>query len=212
MVNFLVDYFQKLKVNRWKNKHNLYFLNKEFAKIFNACDSFEISRKARLKQDCIDYTYGEIEFFSFIAFIKLIKVSQDDIFFDLGSGSGKAIIGFAMVENVQRYVGLELLEPLNDLALNQLTKFRHFPNYKKINFMNLDFLTADLSAATIIFINAATLTCWNLLAKKLTALPKLRYLLVISKRITAENFLLLYETKVRMSWGIVNSYIYKKIA
>ena len=67
---------------------------------------------ARQKQDAIEYVYGEIEFLPFIALLSLDKPDSKTVFYDLGSGIGKAVLACAMVYPVHKSVGVELLPEL----------------------------------------------------------------------------------------------------
>lgn len=68
-----------------------------FQNLYEDVDGYSISRKARVKMDAFAYTYGEIEFLSFIALLSLVKPNENSVFYDLGSGTGKAVIAAAMV-------------------------------------------------------------------------------------------------------------------
>lgn len=200
---------------------------KLFDEIYRSIDGFTTSKNTRenlkLASD-ESLTYGEVEFMSFKEIIELAKPRQNDVFFDLGSGTGKAVIIAAMCFDFSVCKGIELLEPIYKLscqALNALQEnvhkqknnilraVKHLPDIK---FYNQNFIKTDLSSANIIFINA---TCypidfWNELINKFNKLNKGTRIIITSKKIESPEFRQIYAGSHLMSWGMNSVRIYEK--
>ena len=116
-------------------------------------------------------TYGEITFDSAQELIDYLKITKDDVFYDLGSGVGKFCLHAYLATNVKKSCGIELSGTRYELAvkaLNALGEEGLFDPSREITFLNEDIAKSDLSDATVIFMCA---TCYsddlmNILAKK----------------------------------------------
>lgn len=216
IVHYVLHRNKRNKIQRWKKSLQLPAHAQVFQQIYREVDGFSLSRLARKKQDSIDYTYGEIEFLPFIALLSMIKPDHDTVFYDLGSGIGKAVIACAMVFPVRKSVGIEILPELYSSACEQIQKLAANPNYtkqvKKIQFIKGDILDADLSEATLIFINATTFfgTTWETICTRLNNLPHLKTVITTSKELPNSNFTLVNRTKLQMSWGVVLAFTHHR--
>lgn len=204
------------QINKWLRHFKVDEHERVFQQLYQPINGFELSKTARTNQDAIEYTYGEIEFQSFIALLSLLKLDSTTVFYDLGSGTGKAILACAMVYPVQHSVGIELFSPLHACALAQQSALASQPGYMQraaaIEFIHGDFLVVDLAAATVIFINASALIgpSWHNLCHRLNSLPQLQTVITTSKPLKNECFIVTGRTRVEMSWGIVNAFIHLK--
>ena len=137
----------------------------------------EESERKKLKKE--NFIYGEVNFRA-ISYILLYLTHEHNLlskkgyFYDLGSGTGRAIIGAALSVPFEKYVGIEYLDSLYDTSILIKNKFEEdFPNYYKenkeilpkynneknmpdIELIHGDFLKTDLSKASFIFINSTT--------------------------------------------------------
>lgn len=212
---FLKKKKNQIKVQRWKKSLNLTQHKRIFNRLFHNIDGFNLSRIARQQQnDCIDYTYGEIDFLSFIALLSLIPMDKNTIFYDLGSGTGKAVIACAMVYPVHKSIGVELFSSLHDCAYQQKHQLEAIMSYKekatKIDFVLGNFLKVNLSEATLIFVNSSTLfgITWEKLCLILDNQARLNTVITTSRPLICKSFFLQITTQIQMSWGIVLAYIH----
>lgn len=204
-------------LRRWNRQFNLKQHTPVFHELFKTVDGFSLSRLARTHQDAMEYTYGEIEFVAFIALIAMTHPKPTTRFYDLGSGTGKAVLACAMVFDMQYYCGIELFDELHAQALKQQQALQQLPGYKKqakkIHFMNTNFLDTRLHQATLIFINATALfgPTWEQLNQKLVnETADNTVIITTSKPLLSDVFTVTHTTKVGMSWGIVVAYIHLK--
>lgn len=148
-------YFQ---IKRWQNSLQLQEHAQIFHQLYKTSNGFILSQTARRKRDAMEYSYGEIEFFSFIALLSLINPNENTVFYDLGSGTGKAVIACGMVFPVQKSIGIELFPELYSHSCQQVEQLAAIKQYerqaKRIEFRLGDFIEADLNDATLIFINS----------------------------------------------------------
>jgi precorrin-6B methylase 2 len=210
-------WIRKIRLWHWKRSLNLKRHQTAFQTLFTNMNGFELSKKARLTGDAFEYTYGEIEFIPFIALIAMTKPTPHTRFYDLGCGTGKAVISCATVFEMGHYCGIELFKELSDAALTQKIRLAQLPAYetraKKITFIHDNFLNTDLSEATLIFINATALIgpTWELLNEKLSKTPPGTIVITTTKKLISTAFYVTNRTKVEMSWGITVAYIHRSI-
>ncbi|AUH71433.1 hypothetical protein [Legionella sainthelensi] len=203
-------------IKRWQKSLHLKEHSQIFHNLYKTSNGFILSQNARRKHDAMEYSYGEIEFFSFIALLSLINPNENTVFYDLGSGTGKAVIACGMVFPVQKSIGIELFPELYLHSCQQVEQLAAIKQYdtqaQKIKFRLGDFLEANLNDATLIFINSTAFfgPTWEKLCFKIDCLPHLTTIITTSKPLSCIHFKLLKHTKVKMSWGVVSAYIHTR--
>ena len=199
---------------RWFRALNLKAHQRHFDGLFKTINGFALSQIARQKGDAIEYTYGEIEFIPFIALLSLVNPDKDTVFYDLGSGTGKAVLACAMVFTVKKSCGIELFEELHHSACDQKKYLERIPEYQEkartIHFIQSNFLQTDISDATLIFINASALfgETLNALTQRLKQLKPGTFILMTSKKLSCDVFEIKKETLIQMSWGVVRVFVF----
>lgn len=207
---------KKIAVNRWRKAFNLDKHAQVLQKLYAGIDGFALSREARATQDSMEYVYGEIIFEPFIALLSLCKPDSSTVFYDLGSGTGKAVLASVMVFPIHKSYGIELFSSLHQTGLLQQQSLKSIPEYKEkadcIEFKNENFLNTNLKDATIIFINSTTFfgKTWNTLSKHLEQINPGCMVISTSKPLHSKGFVTLHKTKVAMSWGVVSAFIQKR--
>lgn len=207
---------KQYQINQWQKSLKLQDHIIIFQQLYQHTNGFELSQQARKKHDAIEYTYGEVKFLPFIALLSLTKPDHNTVFYDLGCGIGKAVLACAMVYPVRQSIGVELLSDLYDTACRQAQQLASIENYhtqaKKITFIHDDFLDVNLNDATFIFINSTTIfnPTWQKICDRLEHLPLLKIVITTSKPLPSPHFVLIMQTQVEMSWGIVLAYIHHR--
>lgn len=210
-------WWRAYRYRQWKKHLNLQQHLKTLDTISASIDGFALSRIARQHNDAYDYVYGEIEPQSFIALLSLTQPNGNTVFYDLGSGTGKAVLACAMVYPVKQACGIEVFPVLDHAANQQLAALNQIANYQtraeSIRFMCENFLDSSLSDATLIFISATGLfgDTWEQLNHKLEQLKQPPIIITTSKKLLSPHFRILHKTRVQMSWGVVNAYIQRYI-
>ncbi|WP_065240049.1 MULTISPECIES: methyltransferase domain-containing protein [Legionella] len=205
------------KITLWQNA---LALDKHFAvfqQLYADMNGFALSKEARLDSDALEYVYGEIEFESFIALLSLCHPDSSTVFYDLGSGTGKAVLACAMVFNVKKSCGIELFASLHQSAELQKQRLSERPGYLEIasciDFKKGDFLQIPFDDASLIFINATAFfgEAWQTISKSVEQIKPGSLVITTSKALTSNLFACLRTTKVAMSWGIVNAFIQQRL-
>lgn len=179
--------------------------------------------RTRLKRNEDAFIYGEVDFLSFVKILKSTHPKPGEIFYDLGSGAGKAVFTAALCFGFSKACGIEFLPALAQLAAKQIEKAKTWVNQndKKtaqyylsriatIKFINNNFLHYDFSDGNVILITGTCFSypTWEKIIEKLTRLKAGSRIVVVSKRIQHEGFILIEERLEKMSWGesVVNIY------
>lgn len=157
------------------------------------------------------------------------SIIDDGIFFDLGSGTGKAVIAMSLMHKFKKLQGIEYLENLiklsqeskqnydntiNDLFVKNKELFS-FDNPNIIDFVQGDFLKQNWKNATIIFANS---TCFSaelinsIAVKANKECKKGTIIITFTKKLNKLNSD--WETKEGfrrlMTWGIATIYVHKR--
>ncbi|MFY7698361.1 MAG: hypothetical protein ACOVQX_06080 [Legionella sp.] len=200
-------------VRLWRKKLDL---DKNFMiwqKNFYHINGFQLSKSSRQQGDAFEYVYGEITFFSFVALLSLTKPNNKTIFYDLGSGVGKAVLACAMVFKVKKSCGIELFIDLHTAALSvqkvMINEGHHEVN--SVEFIHDNFMTANFADASLIFINATGFfgETWQKINQRLTEISSSATIITTTKKLSSPAFIHTHTTFVEMSWGIVQAFIHE---
>lgn len=209
----------KRRIKRWRQELALNQHEAVFRELYHPIDGYGLSRQAREGNDAIEYVYGEIEFEAFIALLTLCKPNSNTVFYDLGSGTGKAVIACGMVFPVKKSAGIELFEELYLASVEQKKLLSDLPAYQKaaeaVVFDHGDFLKYPLQDATLIFMNSTAFIgdYWLQVSKHLEQqLKPGAIVLSASKAVVSDRFVIQHSTQVTMGWGVVTIYMQERIA
>lgn len=125
--------------------------------IYGEMSGYSMSEKERkfFEEQKESPTYGEITRQGIEKLRELSSPTNQDVFYDLGSGIGRACMEIAIFWPVKKVVGIELSKTRFELALQAQKKLAqlnyHLPRNKKLIFKQQNILNADLSDATIIY-------------------------------------------------------------
>jgi len=247
--------FIQLRIKFWywanskKNKMAFAVISKLYADVDGAALSKQDRKSKKIERD--EMVYGEISFFTLALLFDIIQnYSQnkadtkkdknksinkdlDGTFYDLGSGTGKAVMTAALLYPFKKACGIELLPRLHDCSLAQLETLRDLRNSSgseqaqnrselpdhlqttAIQFIHADFFDIDLSDAgegDIVFINATGFFAEakeKLILKLQKVKPKC-WVMISSKKLPQADFELIDARSWPMSWGNSMIYLYRK--
>jgi precorrin-6B methylase 2 len=166
------------------------------------------------------HTYGEIPFLTLVQVLQTAQAKAGDVFYDLGSGDGRALCIALLAVPFAKVCGIERLPTLHNLSQAYVAKLaarqdipKHF-SASYINCQHGDYYQLDFSEADIVFINATAIfgECWTQLIDKLQGLKKHSRVITTSRQIEAENFQLIDAQWRPLSWGPNRVYIYRKLS
>jgi len=153
-------------------------------------------------------TYGEIVYESMDTILHDLNVTQDDVFYDLGSGVGKAIIQAALDFPFKKVVGIELSLTRHNRALQvlNLCKKEHcFAENRIVELKNENFIDADFHDATVVYMCSTCYppTLMDKLTEKLSHLTQGLRVVTLKKLPDASlyNFELIKQYTLPMSWS-----------
>lgn len=208
--------WRQYRLKIWRKKMGIDKHLEVFSQLYRDTNGYAISQSARQNYDEPALIYGEVLFIPFAALLSICRLNENSVFYDLGSGIGKAVIACAMIFNVRKSCGIELLPALYAESCNVLDKLARLPEYQSqamhITFVNQDLLTADLSDATHVFINATGFLgeVWLKISEYLEQLPSNALVISSSKPIRSEKFIIAKSVWATMSWGDVRIFIQQK--
>lgn len=227
LTNILVPYFKKHERRKQLNQRadwssiekKTRILEDLYKKVYAKSSSIRY-RFLHLIQNK-EFIYGEIDFLSFYTILERVSPSTQDVFYDLGSGSGKAVLSAMLFFNVNKSIGIELLPPLYKQSNTQLEKAvqqfqqqdigkEYLSRMERIQFINDSFLNYDFGHADIIYVAATCLAdaTWDALILKMAALKPGSRIIVATRMIHHEQFEPIYQGVELMSWGFCPIRIY----
>jgi SAM-dependent methyltransferase len=180
--------------------------------------------------------YGEVEFFSFANLLERVKVAPGDRFYDLGHGTGKAMVAASLLfgDKLSHIEGVELLEDLYDLSKTTIQSYTSHiarpsssepsssaaenPFYSRMQCPLVahqgDFLeepwVAAWTSADIVFANS---TCFDDdLMRRIAVLadrmkPGAR-MITFTRHLPSDAFEIIDRVNLGMSWGAATCYVH----
>lgn len=162
-------------------------------------------------------TYGEITYEGADQILKLFKLTEKDVFYDLGCGVGKFVVQAYLTTPVKKAGGIELSKTRIDSAkkiAQELKKQSKIEKNRKLEFKENDILKANLKDATALFVSSLCFSdeLIEKLTNKLAALKKgLR--VATSKALTEHKaFKEIGTYQVPMTWSSSSTvHVYERI-
>lgn len=191
-----------------------------FEQLYSGFSGYDIARheKERTGLNDAGTTYGEVVAAAFLDVLAEAAPAPGEVFFDLGSGTGKATLLAALTHPFSRVVGIELLPGLGDAARQVLTRYDAEvrpllpPEYarQRIDFIDGNFLEQDLSSADVLFAHG---TCYGpetmeQLTHKLEELRPGARVLLAGQSIKTPAFKALKMKVMRTDWGTALATLY----
>ena len=168
------------------------------------------------------FTYGEIEFSSFFLILSDMPewTRKSGIFYDLGSGTGRAVLTARTLFDFSECRGIELLSSLHFAALNvvniyekDFSKFRYHGNSKNVEVKYASLTDCDWSDGDVVFANS---TCFSdklmdIISQKAEKLLVDALVITFSKPLNSKSFKIVKKIRYKMSWGPATVYYHQKI-
>jgi SAM-dependent methyltransferase len=193
-----------------------------FDRLYSSVPAYEIAQSEKKRTGKLDAstTYGEIVPQAFYEVVSAVTPREGEVFYDLGSGTGKATLLAALAFPFRRSVGIELLPGLGDAARQVLGQFDaevrpQLPadhQQRQIEFIDGDFLQADLSEADVVFAHG---TCYpheviHGLATKLAELRPGARVVFVGHTFDTPELGFLRMMKMRTDWGSALAALYQR--
>ncbi len=190
--------------------------------LYGDIDGYSLSKRGREKVANFseNMTYGEVTPEVMEQLMTAVDAAPGEVFYDLGAGTGKAVIYAALMSDLQKSTGIELLEELH--AASQLAASRYrdqvlplLPDAKhqqSLAFVRGDMLATDFSDANIVFIHC---TCFSMslmdpLTEKFNQLKSGTRVITVSKGLHSPCYTPICTQECPMAWGSATAYCYVK--
>ncbi|PKL75649.1 MAG: hypothetical protein CVV27_14290 [Candidatus Melainabacteria bacterium HGW-Melainabacteria-1] len=153
-------------------------------------------------------TYGETTYFGIRAAFKAVSVKADDVFYDLGCGTGRNVFYANLVHGLDA-VGIDLLPSFVSHGKALASQF----NLSKVHFLEQNIFATDLSRATIVYITA---NCYDQqtmgqLVERLKDLPLGARVISTHRPIPSPRLKPIKDQLLPFSWGVDRMY-YQQVA
>jgi SAM-dependent methyltransferase len=164
--------------------------------------------------------YGEVDYTSFYRVLRKINPPAGSTFYDLGSGTGKAVFLARLTQDFGRCVGIEILESLHIQGKKIVDRYnKKYRNYLatglslQASLHQGSLLEFDWSDGDVIFANS---TCFDDdlmddMSKMAEKLKPGSFFITFTKGLTSNKFEVLERKRYRMSWGPATVYIHRRL-
>ena len=172
-------------------------------------------------------TYGEIEFQALGEIFYTIQeryggLPSGGAFYDLGSGTGKALLAAALLGNFSECIGIEILSGLHKISISLIEEYddeitQHvlqnsslWITIPKIRSILGDICQEDWKSAAFIFVNS---TCFSDEMVEFVSdveVPVGTLAVSLTRALSARTWVSLETVRKRMSWGEATVYIQRK--
>jgi SAM-dependent methyltransferase len=150
--------------------------------------------------------YGEVEFHSFAKVLRKIPAPKGAVFYDLGSGTGKAVFVARLLHDFSRCCGMEVLAGLAAAAAEVAAKyedggFRAFLAVEgSVELVSGSLLEADWSDGDVVFANS---TCFDddlmaAMGEQAEALKPGAYFVTFTKGLSSPAFEVMERRRYKM--------------
>jgi SAM-dependent methyltransferase len=187
--------------------------------LFAGTEGYALSSQGRSRLGCDAdpaFTYGEVSLDAMRQMLDSVEPQAGEVFYDLGSGTGKGVIYASLLYAFARATGIELLEELYNAAdairmRYEEARQQHGRN-TQVDFRLGDIFTEDISDGNIVFSHC---TCFddilmNRLATKLETLKPGSRVITVTKNLTSPEFELLGSMPVTMAWGQATAWMHRR--
>lgn len=195
---------------------------KIFNKLYEKVDGRSLSLKGREDKDLKSksFVYGEVVPDSFYQLLADVSPQPGQVFYDLGSGTGKAVFLAHLLYDFSHCKGIELVEPLYE-ASHQVSKMYESEirptildkvDDRKVTLIQGNFLEQDISDADVIFMNS---TCFQddlmeALEVKLECVHANAHIISLSKPLRSPSFHQYKHKMYDFSWGQATAFYHRK--
>lgn len=112
--------------------------------------------QADQQKELICSIYGELHYYSVQKILRRLKITENDIILDLGSGLGKFVLQVFMQSQAKKVIGIEAMREMHDKATDVIQVFKTEFDYfwqgeRELVLLNENFLSSDWQKANIVY-------------------------------------------------------------
>jgi hypothetical protein len=191
-----------------------------FNTLYNDVNGYTLSSqgKAQIPSNDKTFTYGEISPEAFHQILKDAAIPKKGVFYDLGSGTGKAVMMAFFLYQYSKCVGIEFLTTLHNEANAILQRYiQEYGEMKSpegiVAFVNDDFVNYDFSNASVIFTHSTCFTegLWEKLTKKFDHLASGTIIITVTRTVNSPYLAHIKSKEYGMAWGRATVHVYQHV-
>jgi len=169
-------------------------------------EGFKIEKQT--KENIKNLTYGETSYLAIKESLEFVKLTKDDVFYDLGCGSGKTVF-FANLVFGAKAIGIEIITDFVRNGMNIVKELK----LEGITFLQKDLFSQDLKNGTVFYVTPTCFDDKNMekLKTKFETLPKDARVIILTKELKMPNLELIGKKKLFYSWGLTDTFYYKVV-
>jgi len=192
--------------------------------LYGDIDGYGLASRGRARgvYDGEDLTYGDITPECVYQMLTGVGAKDGDVFYDLGSGTGKGVLFASLLFPLSKSVGIELVTELHDGARAAHDRYlAHIhpvlPEEKQrqeIHLLNTDMRGVDISDGDIVYSHC---TCFgpqlmDTITRKCEGLRSGAHVITVSKGLSETNELTMIGMQpCQMAWGCATLYFYERL-
>lgn len=190
--------------------------------LYGDVDGYGLSTKGRerIQNFGEDFTYGEVTPQVMWDMLHQARAEPGEVFYDLGAGTGKAVLFAGLLFDFARCTGIEYLQELCDSATTALARYQGYilpilPPEKcvpQMRFICADMREQDIADGDVIF---AHCTCFSPalmegLRDRVSPLKSGSRVITVSRELGHPDYVYQGMLPVQMAWGSATAYFYRK--
>lgn len=198
-------------------------VKKIFDTLYNKVDGRALSLEGRESHQykSKSFVYGEVVPESFYQMISQVNPQPGQVFYDLGSGTGKAVFLAHLLFDFSKTNGIEFVDALYKSSAEVLKRYQNeiYPTLgdkkpkSKISLIFGSFLDVDVNDADVIFMNS---TCFQddlvlALDEKLVDLKPGTQIITLSKTLKYPCYETYKHQLYEFSWGQATAFFQRKL-
>lgn len=154
-------------------------------------------------------TYGETSWFGIRSALKAVNAGADDVFYDLGCGTGRNVF-FARIEYGMQAVGIDLLPTF----VNHANAVVQELGLDRVSFREQDAFKTDLRPATIVYVTANCFDqeCLDKLYQTLASLPLGARVISTARPLATPILRVTGSQRMFFSWGLDRVFYHERVA
>ncbi len=191
--------------------------------LYGDVDGYGLSTKGRerIQNYGEDFTYGEVTPEVMWNVMHAVGAQPGEVFYDLGSGTGKGVLFSGLLFDFAKCVGIEYLHELNESAKTAHARYQGYvlpllppeKSGQEMNFICGDMREQDISDADIVFTHC---TCFSPalmdgMRAKLEGLKIGARVITVSRELGSPHYTYLGMIPVQMAWGAATAYLYQRM-
>lgn len=190
--------------------------------LYGDVDGYGLSTKGRdrVQNHGEDFTYGEVTPQVMWDMLTMAQAKPGEVFYDLGSGTGKGVLYAGLLFDFQKCTGIEYFAELNDAAKLAHSRYQGYvlpllppeKSGQELNFLEGDMRDHDISDADIVFTHC---TCFSpdlmtVLTAKVDGLKSGARVITVSRELPSQQYTYQGMVPVQMAWGAATAYLYQR--